>query len=184
MVVVGIFVMLFSTLAGILLNSQRSWEAARDKLIEGQQARRATDRLIGLLREANPDWDIGGTHYPVTISESNTRIDFYTPVFNSTGNVTSLRKITFKIDPNDSTQLLAKEGTATERIAASAIDTFNINCACTGCVSIDQNCPMATVNVVTMKNVGFNWTAQVTLRNSNMAVSATTEVEEPPAGEF
>ncbi len=184
MVVMAIFLLLFSAWASILLNSERSWQIGKNKLIEAQQARRATDRLVGLLRESNPDWDVGGTHYPVTLSAGNTRIDFYTPVFNVSGNITSLRKVTFKLDPGNSTQLLVKEGTDPEGVVASAIDTFSINCACAGCTAIDQSCPRASVNVVTRKNVGFNWTAQVTLRNTYMIVPPGTIVEEPAQGEF
>lgn len=184
MVVMGIFLLLFSAWASILLNSERSWQIGKNKLIEAQQARRATDRLVGLLRESNPDWDVSGTHYPVTLSAGNTRIDFYTPVFNTSGDITSLRKVTVKIDPGNATQLLMKEGTDPEGIVAAAINTFSINCACAGCVAIDTSCPRAVVNVVTMKNTGFNWTSQVTLRNTNMVVPPGTIVEEPAQGEF
>lgn len=184
LVVVGIFLLLFSSWASILLNSERSWQIGKNKLMEAQQARRATDRLVGLLRESNPAWNVSNTTYPVTLSAGNTRIDFYTPVFNSSGNVTSLRKVTFKIDPANSTQLLMKEGTDPESVVAAAINAFTVNCACTGCVAIDTSCPRASINVVTLKNVGFNWTAQVTLRNTAMTVPPGIIVEEPAEGEF
>ncbi len=184
MVVIGIFLILFSTLATILLRSERTWQTGQNKLIEVQQARRLTDKLVGTIRESNPDWVVAGVHYPVTISNGNTRIDYYEPVFNSTGSVVSLKKVTFKVDPADSTRILMKEGTSPESIVATAVDSININCGCSGCTAVDSSCPRVSVNVVTRKNAPFNWTSQVTLRNTNMAVDDDVTVEEPAAGEF
>ncbi|MDD5019542.1 MAG: hypothetical protein PHH75_00510 [Candidatus Omnitrophica bacterium] len=182
--VLCIFLILFSMFALILRNADRGWEIGRGKIVEAQEARRAADKLAGLVREANPDWVINATHYPVTISSNNTRIDFYRPVFNASGIVTSLQKVTFKLDPADETRLLMKEGTAAETVAASSVEDFFIGCGCSGCTAVDQACPRVRMEIETFKEVGFNWETHVTLRNLNMTVSAETAVEEPDEGEF
>ena len=184
MVVLGIFLFLFAAFARILLNSERTWQTGKNKLVEAAQARRATDKVVGLAREANPDWVVAGIHYSTTITESNTRIDFYAPILNSTGNLTSLKKVTFKLNPSNSSQLLLKEGTQPERVIAAAIDSIYFDCGCSGCTAVDTTCPRIAVNVITRKNALFNWTAQVTMRNTNMVAADDVEVVEPPAGEF
>ena len=184
MVVIGIFIFLFSAFARILLNSERTWQTGKNKLLEASQARRATDKFTALAREANPDWIVGGTHYQAVISAGNTRIDFYQPILNSSGNITSLKKITFKLNPSDSTQLLIKEGTDPQAVVATSLDSIDFACGCSGCTGLDSSCPVVAINVVTRKNTVFNWTTQVTMRNTNMAAADDVEVVEPAAGEF
>ena len=74
------------------------WQTGQGKLIEQQEARKTMDNIGRLLRQTAPDWVIDSTHYPVAISEQNTRIDFYQPIFDANGAIASLRKITFKIN--------------------------------------------------------------------------------------
>lgn len=183
-VVFCIFLVLFSMFILIFRNADRGWEIGRGKIIESREARRAADKLAGLVREANPDWVINATHYPVTISNNNSRIDFYRPIFNASGNVTSLQKVTFKLDPADSTRLLMKEGTAAETVAATSVEHFFVDCGCAGCTEVSEACPRVRMDIETMKEAGFDWESQVTLRNLNMSVSTAALVEEPAEGEF
>ena len=184
MVVMTIFVLLFGSILGVLSSSDRSWQTAKNKLIEEQQARRALDPMLKLLRQADPVWVLNNTTYGVTISENNSRIDFYQPVFNASGNITSLKKVTFKLDPTNTTQLLEKQGTEPSSVIATAIQSLRINCGCAGCTAIDQNCSVAKIDVVTTKNVNYNLSTLVTLRNTNQSLSADVDVEQPAQGEF
>ncbi len=183
-VVFCIFLILFSMFTLILRNADRGWEIGRGKILESREARRAGDKLSGLIREANPDWVINGTHYPVTISSNNTRIDFYRPIFNSSGIVTSLQKVTFKLDPANASRLLMKEGTANETVAATSIESFFVDCGCAGCTAVTDTCPRIVAQIQTFRESGFDWESRITLRNLNMTVSAGTTVEEPAEGEF
>ena len=183
-VVVALFSLLFAGIVGAFFNADRSWKTGKNKLIEQQQARRAVDNIVFSLREANPDWVLNGTHYPVNISEANTRIDFYKPVFNASDQITALRKVTFKLDPSNTSQLLKKEGTSPSSIIATAIQSLNITCGCSGCTAIDQNCSVAKIEVVTQKNANFTLASQATLRNANMTAPGDAVVEEPAEGEF
>jgi len=182
-VVFCIFLIMFSMFTLILRNADRDWEIGRDKIIESREARRAGDKLSGLVREANPDWVINGTHYPVSIT-NNTRIDFYRPIFNASGIVTSLQKVTFKLDPADASRLLMKEGTAAETVAATSVENFFVDCGCSGCVAVTDACPRVLMEIETRREAGFDWESRITLRNLNMTVSAGTTVEEPAEGEF
>jgi hypothetical protein len=183
-VVFCIFLILFSMFTLILRSADRGWEIGRGKIIESREARRAGDKLSGLIREANPDWVLNGTHYPVSISSNNTRIDFYRPIFNTSGIVTSLQKVTFKLDPTNASTLLMKEGTAAETVAATSVERFFVDCGCAGCTGVSDTCPRVVMDIQTMREAGFDWESQVTLRNVAMTVSATATVEEPAEGEF
>ncbi len=183
-VVVALFSLLFAGITGAFFNADRSWKTGQNKLIEQRQARRVLDNIVFSLREANPDWVLNGTHYPVAISEANSRIDFYKPVFNASDNITSLKKVTFKIDPADTTQILKKEGTEAANVIATNILALNITCACSGCTGIDQDCATAKIEVLTFKNANFMLSSLATLRNSNMTVPSDATIEEPQEGEF
>ena len=182
-VVFCIFLILFSMFTLILRSADRGWEIGRGKIIESREARRAGDKLSGLIREANPDWVINSTHYPVTIT-NNTRIDFYRPIFNASGIVTSLQKVTFKLDPTNASTLLMKEGTAAETVAATSVSTFFVDCGCAGCTGVSDSCPRVAMDIEIMREAGFEWESRITLRNLNMTVSGSATVDEPAEGEF
>ena len=188
LVVVLIFTFLFGATLTILALSDRSWQTGQGKLIEQQEARKTMDNIGRLLRQTAPDWVIDSTHYPVAISEQNTRIDFYQPIFDANGAIASLRKITFKINPSDSTQLLKKEGTANPVVVATQIESIDFGggcaeCSAFNCTSVAEDCPLVTVEVKTRKDNVFTLSSQINLRNGNTNLGVGTGIEEPGEGE-
>lgn len=192
MLVVLIFSALFAALLTVLASSQRGWTTGHKQLEEQQEARKAVDSISKLLRKSNPDWVISGVHYPVSITDGN-RIDFYEPVFDVNGNISYLKKVTFKLEQSESDplrkKLVKKEGTADSVTAADGIVNVVFGGGCAGCTSftcttVANDCPVVTLQVTTNKNAGFTLVNQVTLRNTNVSLDSATEVEEPEEGEF
>jgi prepilin-type N-terminal cleavage/methylation domain-containing protein len=179
MLVLLIFTFLFAAVLTVLATQDRSWRAGYDKLTQQQEARKVIDNIARLLRESNPSWDIDGTPYPVTITGGN-RIDFFQPVFDAQGVITTLRRVTYKLNPADTTQLLRKIGTDAESVVANNINSisFGFNCS-----PVAADCPVLKIDVTTQKNAQFTLSSQVTLRNTNIA-AGEAEIEEPPEGEF
>ncbi len=189
MVVLALFTLLFASVLGILTISDRSWNIGHNKLTEQQEARKAMDDIARLLRQSNPQWDINGTLYPATISELSKRIDFYQPVFDATGAIASLRKITFKIDPGNSRQLLKKEGSDAAVPVTGELEDINFGGGCAGCAAFNcatvaDDCPVVDIQVKTKKNADFDLVSQITLRNQNVVLDTGVTVEEPQEGEF
>jgi hypothetical protein len=154
------------------------------------------DNITGLLRQTNSDWSIGGNHYTVSISgTSNDRIDFYQPIFNSSGTITTLPKVTFKLDPANPRRLLRNIGsTVNPSIISEEIQsiTFGGGCPCPGlppcssgfnCTSVADDCPIVQIQITTNdRDQSFNLSSQVMLRNRN--ITATGTVDEPAQGAF
>ena len=187
MLVLLIFTFLFAAVLTVLTTQDRSWRAGYDKLTEQQEARKAVDNIAGLLRESNPSWDIGGTPYAVTITAGN-RIDFYQPLFDSEGNITALRKVTYKLNSLDATQLLRKIGTQDAVAVANNINSISFGGGCSGCSafncsSVAADCPVVKIDVTTEKAKQFSLSSQITLRNTDISAGEVV-VEEPPEGEF
>lgn len=181
--------MLFSGILTVMAISNRSWHLGQDKMTEQQQARKAMSYMTSLLRETNAEWIIGGSTYRVTISENNTRIDFYNPVFDSAGGITGVKKITFKLNPSDPSELLKKEGTLDSVVIGTNLSALSFSGGCAGCVTFNcstvaTDCPVVKIQLTTRKQADFVLNSQVTLRNRNAALSSDSEVEEPPQGEF
>ena len=181
MVVMAIFSTFFALVFGVLTNSNRTWKLGHDKLTEQQEARRAMNTITRLLKQSNPSWAANGTNYPVTISEGNSRIDFYQPVFDASGNIVTLKKIIFRL--NLSQQLLRKEGTASEQVVASSVSYLNFSGGCPGCgafncATVANDCPVVAIEVRTKKKNEFPLLSQVTLRNQNISPSGNVNIEE------
>jgi prepilin-type N-terminal cleavage/methylation domain-containing protein len=188
MLVVLIFTFLFGVTLGVMSTSSRSWREGQNKLSEQQEARKAVDSVARLLRRSNPDWVINGTHYPVTII-SNNRIDFYEPVFDEAGEITTLKKITFKLNPVDTSQLLKKQGAHNALVMANNIRSVYFGGGCSGCSafncsSVADDCPIVKIDVQAGQGAGFALSSEVTLRNTNIALQEDVEVEQPAEGEF
>lgn len=195
-VVVLIFTFLFAAILTVLTASNRSWRTAQNKLMEQQEARKAMDSIVRLLRQSNPDWVINGTHYPVIITEEAKRIDFYTPLFypeccpnncqpddsvcrDGLGNLHNagdiiLKKITFKLNPESLRQLLKKEGVASSVVVANDIKDLKFGLAS----------PTVTIDITTEKEKAFTLKSQMTLRNQNITLPEGVEIEQPAEGEF
>jgi prepilin-type N-terminal cleavage/methylation domain-containing protein len=187
MLVLLIFTFLFGAILTVMTTQDRSWRTGYDKVTAQQEARKAVDNIARLLRESNPSWDIGGVLYPVVITSGN-RIDFYQPLFDSEGNITTLRKVTYKLNPADATQLLRKVGTQDAVVVANNINSISFGAGCFGCSafncsSVAADCPVVKIDVTTEKAKQFSLSSQVTLRNTNITAAGVT-VEEPAEGEF
>jgi prepilin-type N-terminal cleavage/methylation domain-containing protein len=183
MVVVLIFSLLFGIMLTIYLNSYQSWRTGRGALIEQQEARRAMDNIVSLLRPSSPTWGvyIGGT--------SQDKIQF------NTGSSSSDRVI-FKINPTDPSQLIKQVGPSADWIpVANEIQSIRfsggdcsgcvclfVNPACDSCTNVTNICPVIKIEIVTKKEQGFTLVSYVTLRNAD---AVTAAFPEPPAtGEF
>ncbi len=189
LVSLAIFVSLFAGILTILASSDRSWRIGQNKITEQREARRAMDNITRLLRQSNPDWVVGGTHYPVSINEGGTRIDFYQPVFDAVGSVSGLRKITFKLNQADSSELLKKEGTAETYVVADDITALSFGGGCSGCLAFNctavaVDCPRVRIDIRTRRDNDFNLTSEILLRNTNIGADNDTQIEQPPEGEF
>lgn len=185
MVVLSVFIFIFGAVISIMLASNNNWRTGRNIITEQQEARKAMDNITRLLRQSNPSWNIGGTLYPVTITGGN-RIDFYQPLFYANGNISTLSKVTYKLNPGDTTQLLRKIGAEDAVVAANNIDSINFSCGCLGCTGVSSACPVVMVEIKTRINTGFTLTSKVMLRNINPPPTSLedAEISEPPEGEF
>jgi len=188
MIVVLIFTFLFAALLTVVSTSDRSWRTGQHKLTVQQEARKAMDIMTKLLRQSNPDWVIGGVDYPITIT-SNNRIDFYQPVFDSTGNITMLQKVTFKLNPSNTTQLLKNQGdTVNPVVIANNVQSVSFGGDCVGCGASCTGCAV-TIDIQTQDTIqgnqviNFDLSSQVALRNTGGTLS-NIPVEQPQAGEF
>jgi len=188
LVVLALFSGVMAIALSILSAHDRVWRIGESERIEQQEARRAMSEITSLLRQSNPDWDIGGVHYPVTITAGN-RIDFYQPIFDNAGNITTLRKITFRPDTNTPTQLLKKEGLADPTIIAHDVESLSFGGSCAGCLAFNcaavaPECPTVEVAIQTRRDAGINLTSRVTLRNNYIIPTVPPVIEEPAEGEF
>lgn len=181
MVVTAIFSAFFAMVFGVMTNSDQTWKLGQDKLAEQQEARKAMDNIARLLKQSNPGWVANGTNYPVTISEGNSRIDFYQPVFDASGNIVTLKKIIFRL--NLTQQLLRKEGAAGEQVVANNVTYLNFGGGCSGCsgfncTAVANDCPVVSIEVRSTKKNEFPLLSQVTLRNQNITLSGNVSIEE------
>lgn len=202
LVVAVIVTVLMGGVLKFLQTSQRSWNSGRDQLTESRQARMAANEMDRLLRQSSPSWD--ATH-GVTISDANRRIDFYIPNFYSEccpgcadpnlctdangvvhtrGELLGLSKVTFKLNPNNNTQLLEKVGNDPERVIANNVNNINFSCGCTACVGVDDNCPAVVTSITTAVRAQHTLTVRTDLRNQNVDADTGVVVEEPPQGGF
>lgn len=183
MVVTAIFSAFFAMVFGVLTNSDRTWRSGQDKLAEQQEARKAMNNIARILRQSNPGWSANGLSYPVTISEGNARIDFYHPLFDASGNIITLRKITYRLNPNNPKQLLREDSVTGQQVVANDVSFLNFGGGCLGCssfncTSVADDCPVVSIEVRTKKKNEFPLITQVTLRNQNISPSANVTIEE------
>lgn len=188
-VVVGLFGILFGVMAGIMYNSDTFFTKGQDRIAEQFEARKIVDILSRDLRASAPDWIANSTHYPLSISENFTRLDYYIPLFNANGEVSGLRKITYKRDPLDQGRLLVKEGTSPETAVTGALEDIRFGAGCAGCASYDcatpaDDCPVIRIQASTKKAAQFDLVTKIFLRNRISTMANETSVEAPGEGEF
>ena len=162
MVVTALVALLFSSLLGVLINSQTYWDKGLNKVTEQEEARQVMDMLVKDLRESNTYWGI---------NISSSEIVFYNPDYDSTGNMTGTHWIGYKIDPTNSTRLLRKvDGDAGYSTIASHIKSISFAGSTDGCQTFNNNtvpssCPRVRITIVTRKDNNFTLSSDVVLRN-------------------
>jgi type II secretory pathway pseudopilin PulG len=205
MVVTSIMIIVMGAVLIFLTMSDSFWEIGQNKLVEQQQASNTMSDIADLLQYSSPEWtDASGNNYPVSLS--NSRIDFYVPVFyasccpdncpeqsvcidvdgsiHSDGEIASLTKVTYKIDPNDSSKMLKKVGNNAETIVANDINTIAFDCGCSGCSAVDNICPVVDITITTQREAPYSLRSKIALRNQNRTLDSAVEIEEPQEGEF
>jgi prepilin-type N-terminal cleavage/methylation domain-containing protein len=195
LVVIVLFLLLLGAVFAVSLDSERSWRTGQDNIICQQQARRVVDEITRLIRQSSVTWNINGVSYSASISDQNRRLDFFVPEFDSDGNIASLRKITFKLDPDDPAALLKKEGNSNPVTVARNVDNIYFGAGCTGCVSFDcstlvSDCPVVTMDIRTRRAgaqgrvFNFSLSARAYLRNQTATLAPETIIDLPGQGEF
>jgi prepilin-type N-terminal cleavage/methylation domain-containing protein len=187
--VVALFSVLFSVMIGVMLNSDTYFSKGQDKVTEQSEARRVLDTISRELRSAAPYWLINGTNYTLSITSNFTKLSYYIPVFDSGNNITGVRRMTYKINSTDSSQLLRRAGNTTYSTIADHINYVNFGAGCSGCASFNctslaSDCPVVRLEVRTYKEHQFDLVTKIMLRNSNVTVANATEVDAPTGGEF
>lgn len=164
-VVLFIFVLLFSAVISFVITSDKNWRSGQNRLIEQREARRGMDTMARLIRLSNPAWGI-------TI-DSN-KILFYRPIFDSNGSIVDLHWVIFKIDPNNSSQLIQLEQGQNQVVLAQNVES----------VSFVGDLPIISISITTRKNTAFTLGSKIMFRNSSTALPGDIESEVPPEGEF
>jgi prepilin-type N-terminal cleavage/methylation domain-containing protein len=192
MVVTGLISMIFALMIGIMLRSDTYFTKGQNMIWEHQEARHIVDAMVRSLRESNPRWNVNGTLYEASISEGSKRIDYYIPVYDDNNSVSSLQKVTYKLNPDDPGELWRKTGIGDYEVVSGMIDDvgFGGSCDCSAadpmnCNSVNSSCPSVRITLSTRRDEGFDLTTDVTMRNRvNLTLSNSTGIEEPEEGEF
>lgn|GEM_PF-773379 len=157
MVAAALFSALFAVMMSVMQNSDTYYTKGKDKIAVQTEARRIVDTLAMEMRSGSSAWYWNGTWYNLTISgENNTRLDYYIPVFDEANNITTLQRVSYKIDPANSHRLLKRVGidgvVQTVSESVRAID-FSVGCAnctsfsCTAFANATPDCPVVRYNV-------------------------------------
>ncbi|MDD5431987.1 MAG: prepilin-type N-terminal cleavage/methylation domain-containing protein [Candidatus Omnitrophica bacterium] len=188
MISVGIVVALLVAALGIFTMSNTSWRVGMHQSAEQREARKGMDRIAQALRQSCRQWTAGGI-YGVNISNANQQIDFYVPVLDATGNITTLRLATFRIDPNNSQQLLYQEGTDAELVVANYVSAVSFRAGCATCATYTcttpaADCPIILVTISTSdrpasdrNRLPFTLTSRVMLRNYDTTLTNNPVIE-------
>jgi len=193
MIVTGLVAGIFAMIVSIMVNTDRHWQRGQHELYEHQEARRIVDTIAISLKDSSPEWNRNGTLYKASISDNNRRLDFYTPIFDAdTGLVADIRKVTYKLNPDNEHELLVKTGTEDTVVLSGQVENiyFGGSCGCgvndsMDCLTIDTACASVRIRVQTMQDNVFNLTSSVAMRNYvTMILSNSTGIDEPVEGEF
>jgi len=179
-VVLFIFLILFSTISSFILTSDKSWRSGQNKLTEQREARRGMDAMVRILRQTSLSWG-------VTLNTD--KILFYRPIFDLNGQIAELRWVIFKTDPSDSSRLIKLEEGQPTVTLAQEVESIAFSGGCSGCnafncTSLAQDCPVVMMTVTTRKNAPFSLQSKVMLRNSTVALPEDIQIAVPPEGEF
>jgi prepilin-type N-terminal cleavage/methylation domain-containing protein len=188
-IVLAIFSLLFSVMIGIMWNSDTYFAKGQDKVTEQSEARKVLDMISRELRSAAPYWLINGTNYTFSITNNFTKLSYYVPVFDADNAISTVRRMTYKLDPGNSSILLRRAGNTSYYSMSDKIDYVNFGAGCAGCSLFNcttpaADCPVVRLEVRTIKSNPFDLVTKITLRNKNVTVANETEIDAPTGGEF
>jgi len=149
--------------------------AANNQINSQQEARRAVDRIIDELRMSNPNWMVESTSYPITISNSGNRIDFYSPTFDANNEITQLTAVRYYIGGIKNSQLLRREESSVS-VLASDIDIAAIK---VNPIFAFDNVDNSIINIrvpIVKQEASFILTSQANLRNREVQLDSEVEV--------
>ncbi|MBM3246526.1 MAG: prepilin-type N-terminal cleavage/methylation domain-containing protein [Candidatus Omnitrophica bacterium] len=183
MLVVLIFILLFAALLTVFINSDHIWRTSQNEITEQQQARKAMDGIVRLLRQSKPEW--------VRISADqagSTKILFYKPVFIQP--IETGAYVIFKLNPLNGRELVKKESDIDANFVGLAqdIEWINFGGGCAGCLAfncspVDDSCPIVRIDIVTWREeASYHLRSFVNLRNFNIVAGGAPVP--PPEGEF
>jgi hypothetical protein len=139
-------------------------------------ARKAVDRIAWELRMTNPSWNVGSTLYSTVINGAGNQIDFYLSTVDESGSITSLSTVRYYTGGPNNSQLLRRQGSATE-VVANNIDTdigqlpyFSFNT--TEHTIINIRIP------ILKNNARFVLSSQANLRNRELELGEEVEIVE------
>jgi|GEM_PF-1726418 len=203
-VAAAILSILVASIFAFFISMDKSWQAGQHQLSEQRQARMAISDIANSLRRAQID-----DEYQVSISDANKRIDFYVPNFYSDccpkcgggscaaqcegsggechtrGEIKRLSKVTYKLNPDNPSQLLKKEGVNPEKVIANNISAISFTCGCENCIEVNEDCPRIDIGIVTQVRSLYHLNSKITLRNINVTLpDDRLSDEEPDEGEF
>lgn len=179
-VVVFIFVLLFSAVISFLITSDKSWRSGQNRLIEQREARRGMDAMARLIRFSNPNWGM--------VINSN-KLLFYKLIFDSNSVIVDTHWVIFKIDPLNPSQLIKLEQGQNPVVLAQNVESINFSGGCPGCAAFNcltlaGDCQVIAISLTTRKNTTFTLSSKVTLRNSAVVLPEEIETAAPAEGEF
>jgi len=188
-VVVALFLFIFSAILGVQVASNRSWQSGYNKIIEQQEARKAMEEMVKYLRMSKPEYVAIQSDANCT---SGNKISFYRFIFNQTNQSGEPGPwVGFKANPDNCRELRRYGGDVAaggiylageiERVKFMGGDCTGCNCdftkeaACASCTSVTVDCPLIKIQIATKrpddKEQEFALESIVNLRNYNIPSS-------------
>jgi prepilin-type N-terminal cleavage/methylation domain-containing protein len=190
LIVVALFTFLFGAMFALLTNSDTYWKQGQNKTIETSEARRVMDTIIRSIRPYSPSMLYGSLYYNASISQNNTRFDFYQATYDDDTAAWGLpRKVTYKLNPDNERVLMRKIGTANITNLTDKVQQLSFGAGCSGCssyscTSFASDCPILRISLTVKQQNNFTLSSDVAFRNQEISVSNETEIEAPEEGEF
>jgi len=185
--VVALFSAIFAAMMSLLTNSDTYWTRGQNKVREQQEARRVMDTMVKSLRDANPSWLINGTYYNLSITSNYTNLTFYRPVFNeTTNNISTLQRVTFRRSTFWPTNLRQKIGTASSTNLTTELSAVRFTGSQTGAdpFNCTEACNTVRIELTTRKDNDFLLVGQVSLRNRPTELDSNVTIESSEEGAF
>ncbi|MFA6384137.1 MAG: type II secretion system protein [Candidatus Omnitrophota bacterium] len=208
MVVVGLVAVLFSVLISLMINADVYWRRGMNKIDQHQEARRVMNTIIRPMKDASPFWSFNCTavsancsnwteHHGI-ITNANSRIKFYKPVFFDNGTFdkdSDPTEYIFRFFQDNRTLQVSVDGADPVTISSGVLNMTSFSGS--ECVDSPVNttgCRSITVSLMADNDdsavAPFPLTSQVTAMNeirvpvASNASAVNESFEEPAEGEF